>query len=80
MPKQEDPDNNESTHSLDSDFKGLDTSNFWKNGVKKAIATANEKLCRSTQEKNPVSRFGYDLADINQVKSLLSCIFEMTGV
>ena len=31
-----------------------------KNGVKKAIATTNNKLYRSTREKNPVSRFGYD--------------------
>ena len=29
-------------------------------GVKKAIANANEKLSLSTQEKNPVIRFGYD--------------------
>ena len=28
--------------------------------VKKAIANANEKLSLSTQEKNPVIRFGYD--------------------
>ena len=30
------------------------------NVVKKAIYAANEKLFRSTREKNPVSRFGYD--------------------
>ena len=29
------------------------------NGAKKAIASANEKLCRSTREKK-ISRFGYD--------------------
>ena len=80
MPDNKDLDDNKLIHSLDNEFKDLDTSINQANGVNTAIATANEKLCRSTQEKNPVSRFGYDLADINQVKSLLSCIFEMTGV
>ena len=45
------------THSLDSEFEGLDIQT---NGVKKALESANEKLRRSTREKNPVSRFGYD--------------------
>ena len=50
-------DGNESTHSLDSEFEGLDIRT---NGAKKALESANEKLRRSTREKNPVSRFGYD--------------------
>ena len=59
MPEYEDDhfDGNESTHSLDSEFEGLDIRT---NGVKKALESANEKLRRSAREKNPVSRFGYD--------------------
>ena len=49
-------DDNESTHSLDSEFGGFDVPI----GVKKALTSANEKLCRSTREKNHVSRFGYN--------------------
>ena len=49
-------DDNESTHSLDSEFDGFDVPI----GVKKSLTSANEKLCRSTREKNPVSRFGYN--------------------
>ena len=29
-------------------------------GVKRALTSANEKLCCSTREKNQVSRFGYN--------------------
>ena len=50
-------DDDESTHSLDSEFEGLDIRT---NGVKKALESTNEKLRRSTREKNPVSRFGYN--------------------
>ena len=46
---------NESTHSLDSEFGGFDVPI----GVKKSLASENEKLRRSTREKNLVSRFGH---------------------
>ena len=36
MPEYDDPDKNESTHSLDTEFEGLDTSIIRTNGVKKA--------------------------------------------
>ena len=49
-------DDNESTHSLDSEFGGFNVPI----GVKKALTSANEKLCRSTREKNLVRRFGYN--------------------
>ena len=61
MPEYEDDHfDNESTHSLDSEFEGLDVLIMQMNGLKKVIATANEKIRRSTREKNSVSRFGYD--------------------
>ena len=47
---------NESAHSLDSEFGGV----YVPIGVKKSLTSANEKLRRSTREKNPVSRFGYN--------------------
>ena len=58
MPEYEDDhfDGNESTHSLDSEFGGFDVPI----GVKKALTSANKELCRSTHEKNLVSRFGYN--------------------
>ena len=58
MPEYEEDhfDGDESTHSLDSEFGGFDVPI----GVKKALTSANEKLRRSTREKNPVSRFGYN--------------------
>ena len=58
MSKNEDNhfDDNESTHSLDSELGGFDVPI----GVKKALTSANEKLRRSTREKNPVSRLGYN--------------------
>ena len=49
-------DDNDSTHSLESEFGGFDVPI----GSKKALISANEKLCRSTCEKNPVSRFSYN--------------------
>ena len=56
----EDAVDNESTHSLDSEVEGFDTPTIRRNGAKKAIIAANEKLRRSTREKNPISRFDYD--------------------
>ena len=58
MSKYEDDrfDDNESTHSLDSELGGFDVPI----GAKKALISANEKLRRSAREKNPVSRFGYN--------------------
>ena len=49
-------DDNTSTHSLNSEFGGFDVPI----GAKKALISANQKLRRSTREKNPVSRFGYN--------------------
>ena len=60
MPEYEDPDDNESTHSLEGEFEGLDISTIQMNAIKKVIATTNEKLCRSIREKNPGNRFGYN--------------------
>ena len=58
---KEDPSNgNKSTDSLDSEFGAFDVPLMRTHGVQKAIVTANEKLRRSTREKNPVSRFGYN--------------------
>ena len=51
---------NEWTHSLDSEFGGFDEPILRSPGVRKALTSANEKLCRSTCEKNPLSRFGYN--------------------
>ena len=61
-PKYEDDqfDGNESTYSLNSEFGGLDVPLMRSPRVKKALSSANEKLCRSTQEKNLVSRSGYN--------------------
>ena len=44
-------DDDESTHSLDNEFGGFDVPI----GAKKALISTNEKLRRSTREKNPVS-------------------------
>ena len=49
-------DDNESTPSFDNEYGGFDVPI----GAKKALISANEKLRRSTREKNPVSRFGYN--------------------
>ena len=51
---------NESIHSLNSEFGGFDVPIIRSSGVKKALTLANEKLCHSTRGKNHVSRFGYD--------------------
>ena len=60
MSGYEEPIDNASTHSLDSEFEGLDIPIIQTDGVKKALKSTNEKLRRSTREKNPVSRFGYN--------------------
>ena len=62
MPEYEEDqfDSNESTRSLDNELGGFDVPIMRTPGVKKAISTTNEKLHRSTHEKNPVSRFGYN--------------------
>ena len=52
-------DDNESTHSLDSAFGGFDVPIMRTPRIKKVVATAKEKLCRPTQEKNSVSRSSY---------------------
>ena len=52
--------NNTSTHSLDSESEGLDISNTQTARAQKALETANEKPHRSSREKNPVNRFGYN--------------------
>ena len=58
---EDDPsDDNESTHSLDSEFGAFDVPLVRSPGVQKAFTSANEKLYRCTREKNPVSRFGYN--------------------
>ena len=60
MSEYEDLNDNASTHSLDSESEGLKIPNIQTAGVKKALESANEKLRRSSREKNPVSRFGYN--------------------
>ena len=54
----EDPNDNASTHSLDSEFEVLDIPIIPTAGSKKDLESANEKLCCSSREKNPVSWFG----------------------
>ena len=49
-------DDDKSTHSLDNEFSGFDVPI----GAKKTLISANEKLHRSTPEKNLVSRFGFN--------------------
>ena len=51
---------NVSTHSLDSESEGLDISIIQTAGAQKALEAANENPRRSSREKNPVSRFGYN--------------------
>ena len=62
MPEYEEnpSDVNESPHSLDSEFCVFDVPLMRSPGVQKALTSANEKLRRSTRDKNPVSRFGYN--------------------
>ena len=75
MPEYDDPDKNESTHSLDSEFEGLDVPFIRMNGVKKAITATNEKLLlNSTRDKNPVCWFGYD--DYNAFMTTVATVLE----
>ena len=73
-------DDNESTHSLDSEYNGFDVPI----GAKKALISTNEKLRRSTREKNPVSRFGYNdymvyhYAFMVRIKLKCGLVFELT--
>ena len=62
MPEYEDDqsESNESAHSLDSEYGGLDVPVMRTPGAQKALKTANKKLCCSSREKNLVSRFGYN--------------------
>ena len=62
MPKYEDDpsDDNESTQSLDIKLGAFDVPLMRSPGVQKALTSANEKLRRSTREKNPISRSGYN--------------------
>ena len=50
IPEYEDNhfDGNEYTHSLDSEFGGFDVTIIRSPGVKKALKSTNEKLCRTT--------------------------------
>ena len=49
-------DDRESTQSLDSEFVSFNVPIK----VKEALSSANEKLCRTTREKNLVSQFNYN--------------------
>ena len=60
MSEYKDLNDNASIHSLDSESEGLDISIIQTVGAKKALESANEKLRRSSREKNPVSHFGYN--------------------
>ena len=53
-------DDNESVHSLDSELDGFDVPIMRTHGVQKAIATVDEKLPRSTRKKNVVNWFGHN--------------------
>ena len=48
-------DGNESTNSLDNEFDEFDVPIIRSPRVKKELTSVNEKLCRSTREKNSVS-------------------------
>ena len=60
MSEYEDTNDNASTHSLDSESEGLDILIIQRAVEKQTLESANEKLRRSSREKNPVSRFGYN--------------------
>ena len=60
MSEYEDVNDNASTHSRDSESECLDITIIQTARAKKALESANEKLRRSSREKNPVSRFGYN--------------------
>ena len=51
---------NESAHSLDSEFDGFDVPLLRSLGVKRSLTLADENLHRSIREKNLVSLFGYN--------------------
>ena len=53
----DDSDSDVSAASLDSEF-GVPI--MWTAGVKKALTSTNEKLHRSSQAKNPVTRYAYN--------------------
>ena len=61
MPEYEDDQFNEKelAHSLVNELGDFDVHIMRTPSVQKAIATAKEKLCRPTQEKNSVSRSSY---------------------
>ena len=61
MTSSDDPSNdNKSTNSLDSELGAFDVPLMRSPRVQKALTSVNEKLCHSTQEKNPGVRFGYN--------------------
>ena len=60
MSEYEDTNDNASTQSLDNESEGLDISIIQTVGAQKAVEAANENPRRSSREKNPVSRFGYN--------------------
>ena len=53
MPEFEDTNDNASTHSLNSEPEEFDLSIFQTAGAQKALNSANEKLRRSSREKEP---------------------------
>ena len=53
----DDSDSDISARSLDSEF-GVPI--MWTPGVKKALTSTNEKLCRSSQVKTQVTRYAYN--------------------
>ena len=53
-------DDNESTHSLDNEFDAFNVPLMRSPVFQKALTLANEKLRRSSREKNPISRFSYN--------------------
>ena len=55
MSEYEDTNDNASTHSLDSEFEDLDIPIIPTARAKKALESTNEKLRRSSGEKNLVS-------------------------
>ena len=63
MPKFEDDhsDGNESAHSLDSEYGGMEVPIMRTPGAKKVLTTTSEKLYRCTREKYVVNRFGYNV-------------------
>ena len=53
-------DRDELTHSLDSEYGGLEIPTLRTPTTKKVLTTSSEKVHRSTREKNVVNRFGYN--------------------